>query len=362
MAHRRMLAIATTVTVSALASGGLLAEASAATVTRVRCGGSLSTLQPAADSTVLLSRACTYDDHLTIRASNVTVASYGLGGAPVIRLNADGAAISLYGSHDTVTGLSLTGVAPRTWTCAGKATPAGHVDGVDIHPGATGNTISGITATGFYAGVYIMTGATGNAVRNSTLKNNLELDTNNSSRSAGAFGVLIWGSGNTIADNTITGNQACSLAYGRDGSAVEIYGGSGNIITGNIASNDNAITELGSYSGHIASGNSFTGNTVSDGQGGQGGQPVTFFVTRGSADADGPVRDTTVAANTVNLTRHGDQGVVSYDWQRGDGILLTLTGNYLNLGSNQALYEDGGYVDGGGNTFIGTCNPSSDCR
>jgi hypothetical protein len=59
--------------------------------------------------------------------------------------------------------------------------------------------------------------------------------------------VLIWGSGNTIANNTITGNQACSLAYGRDGSAVEIYGGSGNIITGKTASNDNAITELGSY-------------------------------------------------------------------------------------------------------------------
>jgi len=38
----------------------------------------------------------------------------------------------------------------------------------------------------------------------------------------------------------------------------------------------------------------------------------------------------------------------------------TPTGNYLNLGTNQALYEDGGYVDGGGNTFIGTCNPSSD--
>ena len=45
----------------------------------------------------------------------------------------------------------------------------------------------------------------------------------------------------------------------------------------------------------------------------------------------------------------------------GDGTLLTLTGNYLNLGTHQALYEDGGYVDGGGNTFIGTCNPSSAC-
>ncbi len=358
MGHRRMLAIAIAVTVSALASVGLFAQADAATVTRVPCGGSLRALQPAAGSTVLLSRACTYNDHLTIRASNVTVGSYGLGSVPVIRLNADGAAISLYGSHDTVAGLTLTGVAPETWTCGGKATPAGHVDGVDIHPGAAGNTISRVTATGFYAGVYIMAGATRNAVRNSTLANNLELDTNSFSRSSGAFGVLIWGNGNTVANNTITGNQACSLAYGRDGSAVEIYGGSDNVITGNTASNDNAIAELGSYSGHIATGNDITGNIVSDGQ---GGQAVTFFVTRGSGDADGPVRDTSVSANRVNLTRRGDQGVVSYDWQRGDGTLLRLAGNYLNLGSNQALYEDGGYVDGGGNTFVGTCNPSSDC-
>ena len=63
----------------------------------------------------------------------------------------------------------------------------------------------------------------------------------------------------------------------------------------------------------------------------------------------------------MNLTKTGDQGVVSYDWQPGDGTLVTLAGNHLNLGSNQALYEDGGYVDGGGNTFIGSCNPSSDC-
>ena len=88
---------------------------------------------------------------------------------------------------------------------------------------------------------------------------------------------------------------------------------------------------------------------------------MTFLVTRGSVDQDGPVYNTTAADNTVNLTKRGDQGVVSDGWQLGDGTLLTLTGNDLNLGLNEALYEDGGYVDGSGNTFIGTCNPSSDC-
>jgi len=217
----------------------------------------------------------------------------------VVTRGTDGAAISLSGSHDTVKNLTLSGVAPRIWTCGGKATPAGHVDGVDIYPGSTGNTITSVTATGFYADVYIMAGATGNIVQNSTLRNNLELDTNNSSGSSGAFGVLLWGDGNAVQNNKIYGNQACSLAYGRGGSAVEIYGGSNNVITGNTMANDTAITELGSYSGHIATGNSYTGNSASDGS----GQGITFFVTRGSGDPDGPVHDTTVSGNTADQAR-----------------------------------------------------------
>jgi hypothetical protein len=184
------------------------------------------------------------------------------------------------------------------------------------------------------------------------------LDTNNPDGSAGAFGVLLWGDDNTIQDNRITGNQACSLAYGRDGSAVEVFGGSGNVITSNTASNDDVFSELGSYTGHIASGNSFVSNTVTDGASSPGG---AFLVTRGSGSGDGPVYNTKATGNTVKLTKRGDQGAVSYAWRQADPTLLTLTANYLDLGRNQVLFEDGGYVDGGGNTFIGTCNPSSDC-
>ncbi len=353
--------IVTIGTAAVSATAGLVAFASpalASPVTQVPCGTDLSTVHPAANTTVQLSKSCTYTTALTITANKVTVGSYGIGSAPVISRNSNGAAISLYGSHDTVRNLTLTGIAPGTWTCGGKKTPAGHVDGVDIYSGASADTVSAVTASGFYTAVYIMTGATGNTVAGSTLKNNIMLDTNNSSGSAGAFGVLLWGDGNTVSGNTISGNQACSIAYGRDGSAIEIYGGSNNTISGNTATNDNAFTELGSSSGVVASGNSFSANSVSDGSGGLG---TTFLVTRGSGDSDGPVYNTTATGNTVNLTKSGDQGAVSYDWQQGDGTLLTLTGNYLNLGTNQVLYEDGGYVDGGGNTFIGHCNPSSDC-
>jgi len=325
----------------------------------VSCGTALSSLRPAAGSTLALSRNCGYTGTLTISADNVTVTAAGSGSLPVISLGVDGATVAVYGSHDTIKNLSLAGTAPGTWSCGGNLTPAGHVDGVDIHPGAVGDTVSNISATGFYAAVFVMAGASGNTVRDSTLKDNTELDQNSVSGSAGAFGVLLWGDGNTVQGNYITGNQACSLAYGTDGSAVEVFGGSGNVIASNRASNDSAFTELGSYPGHIASDNSYTGNSVSDGAAALG---VTFLVTRGSGDANGPVPDTTVSDNTVNLTEAGDRGVISYAWQPGDGTLLTLAGNDLNLGTRQVLYEDGGYVNAGGNTFIGTCQPAADCQ
>ncbi len=204
-----------------------------------------------------------------------------------------------------------------------------------------------------------MAGSNGNVIENSTFTNNTELDMNSASGSSGAFGILVWGSNNTIQDNTISGSQACSIAYGFDGSAVEIFGGSRNLIAGNTASSDNAFTELGSYEGATATSNTYQGNTVSDGAVSHG---TTFLVTRGSADPDGPVLDTTVTGNTVSLTQPGDQGVVSYAWEPGDGTLLTLTDNYLNLGANQVLYTDGGFTDGGGNTYIGSCNPAIAAR
>jgi hypothetical protein len=63
-------------------------------------------------------------------------------------------------------------------------------------------------------------------------------------------------------------------------------------------------------------------------------------VTRGSGDhSDGPVRDTMMIGDVV----HGS--VVSYDWQAGDGTLLTVKDSHVASPS-----QDGGYVNGGGNT------------
>ncbi|HET9898380.1 MAG TPA: right-handed parallel beta-helix repeat-containing protein [Streptosporangiaceae bacterium] len=360
---RRMAAIATTV-IAALAVSennclaGAGVSAAARAVTEVPCGKPLSAVRPPAGGVVALKRGCTYDGSLAITADNVTVTARGSGPAPVVELRQDGAAINVSGSGVTIADVSLRGVAPRTWICDGRRTPAGHVDGIDLKAGATDNTITNVSASGFYAGVYVPPGAARNVIENSTFTNNKELDTNSPARSSGAFGVLIWGDDNTVRDNTITGSQACSLAYGFDGAAVEIFGGSNNLIAGNAASSDNTFTELGSPKGSAATSNTYLGNTVSDGAVSRGS---TFLVTRGSADPDGPVHDTVVTGNTVNLTQPGDQGVVSYAWEPGDATLLTLTNNYLNLGSNQVLYTDGGFADGGGNTYLGSCDPAIAC-
>ena len=324
------------------------------------CGTPLSNLHPADGSTLALQRGCTtYWGTLRLTASHVTVTAYGAGNDPVLTLRKNAASIDISGSSNTVENLTLAGSGSGNWWCGGRRTPAGHVDGIDIEAGADNNTVTNISASGFYAGVFVMADSAGNVIENSAFTNNNMLNTNDALGSSGAFGVLLWGDNNTVTGNTISGSQACSIAYGSDGSAVEVYGGSNNLISNNHAADNNAFTELGSYSGRTASSNAYRGNVVSDGPSSGGS---TFLITRGSADQNGPVYRTIVTNNTVNLTRPGDEGVVSYAWQPNDGTLVTLTGNYLNVGpSNQVLYEDGGYVDGGGNTFIGSCNPSSDC-
>ncbi len=88
---------------------GFSTPARASSIIKIPCGSALSALRPAANTTVELSRNCTYTDALTVTANNVNVTAYGSGNAPAIRKNTNGAAVSLYGSHDTVTDLALTG-------------------------------------------------------------------------------------------------------------------------------------------------------------------------------------------------------------------------------------------------------------
>ncbi len=148
----RMTAVLTT----AIAAVSLSVPAQAgAPAINVPCGKQLAAVHPAAGSTVALKRGCTYTGPLTITADDVTVTAYGTGRIPAVTLRQDGAAIDVSGSGTTITDVSLTGTAPRTWICGGRRTPAGHVDGIDLEGGSTGNTVTNVSATGFYAGAYV---------------------------------------------------------------------------------------------------------------------------------------------------------------------------------------------------------------
>jgi hypothetical protein len=200
-------------------------------------------------------------------------------------------------------------------------------------------------ASGFYAGTYIETGSSGDKVSYGNFSNETII---NGQGSAGAMGVLLWGDHAWVAHNTLNNNNAPSPQYGRDGSGVEVYGGAYNYISYNSGNGDNAFTELGRQSGQNATDNHYNYNNVTN----TGPYSSEFLVTRGSGDtSNGPVFRTFATGNTVCLPHSGNQGAVSYDYRSGDGTLLTLTNNSIKV-NGRALSQDGGYVDGGGNTLV----------
>lgn len=289
-------------------------------------GTNLSSVHVLAGHTYELRSGATYTGTLTVAADNVTVQNAGHGRWPVITRHRFGSDISISGRHDTVRWVRVTG--------RGYAGKNGYIVGVAV----TGQhaTVTGIRAYGnLYAGVYFEASATGGTLRRSVIKHCDAL--NPADLGSGAFGVLLWGSHNTIAGNTISDQITPSPVYGTDGSAVEVYRGRDNVISGNTGVNDDAFTELG---GAGATGNVYIGNTFAG--------PGDFLITRGSGDkSDGPVLDTTMIGNNVR----GE--VVSYDWRPGDGALLRLRGNTISVPGGTALWSSGGLVNDPGNSFTG---------
>jgi hypothetical protein len=121
---------------------------------------------------------------------------------------------------------------------------------------------------------------------------------------SGAFGILLHGDRNEIAFNRISGHDAFSYDYGRDGGAVEIYGGQNNHIHHNVAEQNDAFTELGDAR---SANNTFAYNLVRSTL-----TSSTFLVTRGAASSFGPVLGTRAYNNTVYLTGASSQGFVCH--------------------------------------------------
>lgn len=243
----------------------------------------------------------------------IVVTAYGSGNPPLVHGGSSG--IVLTGSYLRVTGLHLDGC---SW--AGISI-AGSFDRVD------GNVISHNAA-----GIEVRPGSRSDEIlRNELVDNNRMsvLTKTPGDDDSGAFGILLRGEGAHVAENRISGSDAFSYDYGRDGSAIEIYGGRANVIERNVAIDDQAFTELGSTQ---STDNTFAYNLFESSL-----RTATFLVTRGAEDGRGPVLRTHVYNNTAYLIGTASQGVVCYSGCNAD--VLTLRNNII-VARAKAAYAD----------------------
>ncbi len=285
---------------------------------------------------LLLARGSSFTGSLRPSGSGASdnpavLGAYGAGPAPVVRGSSTCVAVS--GSHVVVRDLEV-----RSCTWAG------------IEVAGSANTVERNLVSDTAAGVYLKPNANKNKVlRNRLVDNNRMsvLNSTNSSDDSGAFGVLLRGDANEVAYNAISGSDAFSYDYGRDGAAVEIYGGVDNHIHHNIAVDNDAFTELGHSR---SSGNVFAYNEVRSSL-----DTSVFLVTRGAKSSYGPVMRTKVYNNSVLLTGASSQGFVCHAGCGPD--ILTMRNNVVQavakVGYADAPFdENNGVYWGGKRQFV----------
>lgn len=272
---------------------------------------------------LLLRRGSSWRTQLELPSSgttsrNVVVGPYGNGPPPLIH---DGqTCVQITGSFVRLTGISIRNC---TWAGVSIAGSFVRVDHTRI-----GGAAAGIEVT--------PTSRADKLLHNSLIGNNRMAVLTRTPRNddSGAFGILLRGEGTLVAHNRIQGSDAFSYDYGRDGSAVEVYGGRNNVIVRNVAVDDHAFTELGNPQ---STGNTYAYNLfVSSARG------ATFLVTRGAQDSFGPVRDTRVYNTTAVLTGKKSEGVVCYDGCGPD--ILRLRNDVVVAGD--AIQADGQFDEG----------------
>lgn len=282
--------------------------------------------------TVSFKRGSSFTGPLTLAAKGtaakpIVVRAHGKGKAPRITGRAS-ACVTITGNHWHVSGL-------RASQCQWA--------GFEIS--GDGNVLSHVEADHNVTGVSITHTGAGNTVRNSKLTDNNRMSVNDKGGDddSGAFGILLNGDDNFIADNTITGSHAKSHDYGIDGAAIEVFSGNRNRILRNISHNNNTFTELGAKKGDTATGNLFAFNVVTSSL-----KSGSFLVTRGPGHIVGPVKGTVVVHNSVYMPARKTIG-----WSCHDGCspsILKVRNNAISVGG-EAGYEDGKGADEAGNVY-----------
>jgi hypothetical protein len=266
---------------------------------------------------VLFKRGGRWSGKLTVKwsgtsANPIIIGAYGSGDLPIIEGSTG--CISLTGSYVTIQELLIQNC---SWS------------GIDVY--GSNNLIQNTVIKGNVAGIYVRSGASGNRIlRNQIVDNNrMSVLTQGGNDDSGAFGILIHGDYTEVAYNTISGSDAFSYDYGRDGAAVEIYGGRNNHIHHNLAIDNDTFSELGNSR---SADNTFAYNVVRGSL-----ASATFLVTRGASSSYGPVLRTRLYNNTVLLTGSSSQGVICHAGCGPD--ILTMRNNII-----QAVVK-AGYAD-----------------
>ncbi len=290
---------------------------------------------------LLLKRTCAWTGPLTLRskgtaASPIAVGAYGTGAAPVIQNYYNN--VEIYGSYLIIEDIVTRADVPMYDPTCGNA-PAGWRVGFRFYNGSAYNTLRWSTATGLYNGIRVEQGSHHNKITgNHLIKNNMKDEHQGSD--AGVIGIALFGDDNDVSYNDISGSDACSQLYQRDGDAVTIFGGQRNVIHHNTAVDNNDFIELGnprSSNTTIAYNKVYSSLKIAN-----------FLVTRGAGDkAWGPIYGTKAYNNSVYLT-----GAQSYAVQCTGGCnasVLSLRNNII-VSQDRIGYADGPF-DEGNNIF-----------
>jgi hypothetical protein len=245
----------------------------------------------------------------------ITVSAYGTGDRPSFT----GDCLELPGSYLVVSGLD---VHDCSW------------EGIGIN--GHHNRVEDNLVRNNVTGVFVRQVAVDNRILRNQIKDNnrMSVNTPQCCDDSGAFGVLLHGDRTEVAYNTISGSDAFSYDYGRDGAAIEVYGGKNNLIHHNLAFDNDTFTELGNPR---SADNTFAYNLVRSSL-----TQSIFFVTRGAKDGYGPVLRTTLVNNTVLLTGSSSQGAICYAGCGPD--ILTMRNNIVQAVA-KAGYADAPFTD-----------------
>ena len=256
---------------------------------------------------LLLKRGSSWTERLELTVSGISgapieVSAYGSGPPPMIR--GVSSCVVLAGSYLILRDLAIDDCA---WA------------GVEVS--GNENRVESNVITRNVVGVYVRPGAVGTKVLRNELHDNNKMSilTEGGDDDAGAWGIRLDGDRTEVAYNTISGSDAFSYDYGRDGAAVEVYGGRENTIRHNLAVDNDVFTELGNSR---SADNTFAYNVVRSSL-----ATSRFLVTRGPKNSFGPVVRTRVYNNFVLLTGQSSEGFVCFAGCGPD--ILTMHNNVI---------------------------------